>query len=114
MSAPFNCWATSTRCRSSGTVEIHDGPFGLLGGAIHLPVGTDITTRNVFFNGGKAGLIADAGTATLLYRVLEQPDPVRRFRCRLPRLGIFGKPDLEPRDPSGSRASIVRPAGSIR
>jgi hypothetical protein len=56
-----------------GTIEIHDGPFSLLGGAIHLPVSTDITTRNVFFNGGNAALITDAGTATLLYRVLEQP-----------------------------------------
>jgi hypothetical protein len=56
-----------------GTIEIHDGPLSLLGGAIHLPVGTDISTRDVFFNGGKAGLIADAGTATLLYRALDIP-----------------------------------------
>ena len=56
-----------------GGVEIHDGPFSLLGGAVHLPISTDITTRNVFFNGGTAGLIANAGTATLLYRALEQP-----------------------------------------
>jgi hypothetical protein len=56
-----------------GTIEIHDGQLSLLGGAIHLPVGTDITTRNVLFNGGKAGLIADAGTATLLYRVFDIP-----------------------------------------
>jgi hypothetical protein len=56
-----------------GTIEIHDGPLSLLGGAIHLPVGTDITTRNVLFNGGKAALIADAGTATALYRVLDIP-----------------------------------------
>ncbi len=47
-----------------GTIEIHGGPFSLLGGAIHLPVGTDITTRNVLFNGGNAGLIADAGAVT--------------------------------------------------
>ena len=56
-----------------GGVEIHDGPFSLLGGAVHIPVSTDITTRNVLFNGGTAGLIANAGTATLLYRALEQP-----------------------------------------
>jgi hypothetical protein len=56
-----------------GTIEIHDGPFSLYGGAIHLPVGTDITTRNVLFSGGNAGLIADAGTATLLYRVFDKP-----------------------------------------
>jgi hypothetical protein len=56
-----------------GLVEIRDGPIGLFGGAIHLPVGTDITTRNVFFNGGNAGLVADAGTALLLYRALDMP-----------------------------------------
>jgi hypothetical protein len=56
-----------------GSVEIRDGPFGLLGDAIHLPVGTDITTRNVLFNGGKAALIADNGTALLLYRALDKP-----------------------------------------
>jgi hypothetical protein len=56
-----------------GGVEIHDGPFSLLGGAVHLPVSTSITTRNVFFDGGTAGLIANAGTATALYRALEQP-----------------------------------------
>ena len=56
-----------------GGIEIHDGPFSLLGGAVHLPVSTNITTRNVFFDGGTAGLIANAGTATLLYRALDQP-----------------------------------------
>jgi len=56
-----------------GQIEIHDGPFSLVGGAIHLPVSTDITTRNVLFNGGNAGLIANTGTASLLYRVFEQP-----------------------------------------
>jgi hypothetical protein len=56
-----------------GTLEIRDGPFGLLGGAFHVPVSTDITTRNVFFNGGTAGLITNAGTAMLLYRAFEQP-----------------------------------------
>jgi len=56
-----------------GTLEIRDGSIGLLGGAFHVPVSTDITTRNVFFNGGTAGLITNAGTAILLYRALEQP-----------------------------------------
>jgi hypothetical protein len=56
-----------------GQIEIHDGPFSLVGGAIHLPVSTDITTHNVLFNGGNAGLIANTGTAAALYRVFEQP-----------------------------------------
>jgi hypothetical protein len=56
-----------------GSLEISDGPFSLLGDAFHVPVGTNITTRNVFFNGGNAALIANQGTADLLYHVLAQP-----------------------------------------
>src|SRR5262249_48200371 len=52
-----------------GQIEIHDGPLSLVGGAIHLPVSTDITTHNVLFNGGSASLIANTGTAAVLYRV---------------------------------------------
>jgi hypothetical protein len=36
-------------------------------------VSTDITPRNVFCNGGTAGLFTSAGTAMALYRALEQP-----------------------------------------
>ena len=56
-----------------GSAEIRDGPLSLLGDVIHLPVGTNITTRNVFFNGGNAALTANTGTALLLYHVLDQP-----------------------------------------
>lgn len=56
-----------------GSLEIRDGPLGLLGDALHVPVSTDITTRNVFFNGGTAGLITNTGTALLLYRALDIP-----------------------------------------
>jgi len=47
--------------------------LSLVGGAIHLPVSTDVSTHDVLFNGGNAGLIANTGTAALLYRVFEQP-----------------------------------------
>ena len=56
-----------------GSAEIRDGPFSLVGDIIHLPVGTDITTRNVFFNGGSASLTANIGTAVFLYHAIEQP-----------------------------------------
>lgn len=32
-----------------GSAEVRDGPFSLLGDVLHVPVGTNITTRNVFF-----------------------------------------------------------------
>ena len=57
----------------TGLIEISDAPFSLLGEALHLPVGTSITTRNVFFSGGSASLNTNEGTATLLYHVLAQP-----------------------------------------
>ncbi len=53
--------------------EIRDGPFSLLGDVIHLPVGANITTRNVFFQGGSAVLTTNTSTALFLYHVLDQP-----------------------------------------
>ena len=38
-----------------GGIEIHDGPLSLVGGAVHLPVSTDITTRNVFSTEARPG-----------------------------------------------------------
>src|SRR5689334_11333412 len=32
-----------------GSAEIRDGPIGLLGDVLHVPVSTKVTTRNVFF-----------------------------------------------------------------
>jgi hypothetical protein len=57
-----------------GSFEIRDGPLGLLADVLHVPVSTDITTRNVFFQGGNAALTTNTGTALLLYRVLATPD----------------------------------------
>jgi len=58
-----------------GSGEVRYGPFGFLGDVIHLPVSTDITTRDVLFQGGNAKLRANTGTGVILYRALE--DPVR-------------------------------------
>ena len=56
-----------------GSIEIRDGPLGLLGDALHVPVGTGLKTRDIAFSGGHAALITDSGTALLLYRALEVP-----------------------------------------
>jgi hypothetical protein len=56
-----------------GTIEVREGAFGGLVDYIHVPVRTSITTRNVFFNGGTAGLVADTATVEFLYRPLAQP-----------------------------------------
>src|SRR5260370_23914129 len=56
-----------------GSAEIRDGPFGLLGDVLHVPVITTIRTRDVFFQGVKAALTTNTGTALILYRALEDP-----------------------------------------
>ena len=56
-----------------GSAEVRDGPFSLLGDVLHVPVGTNITTRNIFFQGGNAALTANMGTALFLYHSLDQP-----------------------------------------
>jgi hypothetical protein len=56
-----------------GSVEVRYGSLGFLADAIHLPVSTRITTRNIFFEGGNAALKANTGTGLALYRVLEDP-----------------------------------------
>jgi hypothetical protein len=56
-----------------GSFEARYGALGFLADAIHLPVSTNITTHNIFFNGGSAGLKADTGTGIALYRFFEDP-----------------------------------------
>ena len=56
-----------------GSAEIRDGPFGLLGDVLHVPVSTTIRTRDVLFRSGKAALTTNTGTALFLYRALEEP-----------------------------------------
>src|SRR6266436_8577819 len=49
-----------------GAFEVRQGPFGFLGDVLHVPVGTNITTRNVFFRGGNAALTANMGSGLVL------------------------------------------------
>ena len=56
-----------------GSFEVRYGSLGFLVDAIHLPVSTDITTHDIFFQGGKAELSANQGTGIALWRVLEDP-----------------------------------------
>jgi hypothetical protein len=56
-----------------GSAEVRDGPFSLLGDVLHVPVGTNIATRNVLFQGGNAALTTNTGTAIFFYHALDQP-----------------------------------------
>jgi hypothetical protein len=57
----------------AGAAEVRDGPFSLLGDVLHFPIGTNVTTRNVFYQGGSASLTENIGTALFLYHAIEQP-----------------------------------------
>ena len=56
-----------------GSAEARYGQLGFLVDAIHLPVSTNITTHNVFYQGGNAALRVNTGTGMALYRVVEDP-----------------------------------------
>jgi hypothetical protein len=56
-----------------GSFEARYGDLGFLADAIHLPVSTKITTHDIFFQGGNAGLKADTGTGIALYRFFQDP-----------------------------------------
>ena len=62
-----------------GAFEVRQGPLGFLGDVLHVPVGTNITTRNVFFQGGHANLTTNMGTGLVLYRPLDQPTQFADF-----------------------------------
>src|SRR5215831_19964140 len=56
-----------------GSFEARYGQLGFLVDAIHLPVSTNVTTHDIFFQGGTAELSANEGTGIALWRVLEDP-----------------------------------------
>ena len=56
-----------------GSMEVRYGRLGFLADAIHLPVSTNITTHDIFFQGGSAALNANTGTGMVLYREFEDP-----------------------------------------
>jgi hypothetical protein len=62
-----------------GSAEIRDGPIGLLGDVLHVPVSTKVTTRNVFFQGGNVALATNTGTALVVYRIFSAPNQFADF-----------------------------------
>ena len=56
-----------------GAFEVRQGPLGFLGDVLHVPVGTSITTRNVFYQGGSVLLKTNLGTGLVAYRLLDTP-----------------------------------------
>jgi hypothetical protein len=92
-----------------GSAEIHDGPISLLGDVFHIPVSTNITTRNVLFQGGKAELQANSGTALVLYRLLESPNQFADLGAGFRAWGFAANLELNPGMLAGQ--SVARRAG---
>ena len=72
-----------------GSIEIRNGPLGLLGDALHVPLGTGITTPRDLFSGGHAERITDTGTALLLSGLSKGPTRLGSCCCESGLLCIF-------------------------
>src|SRR5262249_9516092 len=56
-----------------GAAEVRNGPLGLAIDYIHAPLKAGVSTRNVLFGSGGAGLTIDTGSAMFLYLMLAVP-----------------------------------------
>jgi hypothetical protein len=79
-----------------GSAEIRDGPIGLLGDVVHGPFGSNITTRNVFYQGGHAALTTNIGTALIIYRVLDAPNQFADLGVGFRSWGVHANLSLNP------------------
>jgi hypothetical protein len=88
-----------------GSFEVRYGSFGFLTDAIHLPVSTKITTRDVFYQGGNAELHANTGTGVALWRVLEDPVQFADAGLGFRAWGFTSRVELNPGLLAGAAAS---------
>jgi hypothetical protein len=106
---PFEALSKLNGVPFMGSAEVRFGPIGLLGDVLHLAVGSNITTRNVLYQGGKVDLTANTGTALTLYRLLEQPNQYADFGGGFRSWGFGANVQLNPGTLQG--ASVNRRAG---
>jgi hypothetical protein len=92
-----------------GSAEIRVGPIGLVGDVLHVPVDTNITTRNAFFQGGNAAVAMNTGTALVLYRILDAPSQYADFGAGFRSWGFSQNISLNPGLLPG--AAVNRSAG---
>jgi hypothetical protein len=88
-----------------GSFEVRYGSLGFLTDAIHLPVSTKITTRDVFYQGGNAELHANTGTGVALWRVLEDPVQFADAGLGFRAWGFTSRVELNPGLLAGAAAS---------
>ena len=71
---PGNLYSHLTWVPFMGMAEFRSGPYGLVLDYIHVPLKAGVSTRNVLFGGGSAGLTLDTGTAMFFTDPFVQPD----------------------------------------
>jgi hypothetical protein len=57
-----------------GAAEVRGSSFGVFVDYIHAPLTKSVSTRNIFFGNGSAGVTIDTGTAKVFYRPISGPD----------------------------------------
>ena len=57
-----------------GAIEFRDGPIGGLFDYVHAPLKAGVTTKDILFGSGQAGLDINIGTAMFFYRALVAPN----------------------------------------
>jgi hypothetical protein len=102
---PFEMLGNLKGAPFMGSAEIRVGPLSLLGDVLHVPVGTNITTRNVFFQGGSAAIAFNTGTALALYRVFDAPNQFADFGGGFRAWGFSSNVQLNPGILAGARAN---------
>ena len=88
-----------------GSFEARYGQLGFLVDAIHLPVSTNVTTHDIFFQGGTAELSANEGTGIALWRVLEDPVQFADADLGFRAWGFSSRVELNPGLLAGAAAS---------
>ena len=88
-----------------GSFEVRNGDLGFLVDAIHLPVSTNVTTHDIFFQGGTAELSANEGTGIALWRVLEDPVQFADAGLGFRAWGFSSRVELNPGLLAGAAAS---------
>ena len=88
-----------------GSFEARYGQLGFLVDAIHLPVSTNVTTHDIFFQGGTAELSANEGTGIALWRVLEDPVQFADAGLGFRAWGFSSRVELNPGLLAGAAAS---------
>jgi hypothetical protein len=79
-----------------GAAEIRSGHFSAVFDFIHAPLKGEISTRDILFGGGSAGLTMNEGSGMFFYRPIATPDQYLDVGAGFRVWGFGGDVDLQP------------------